>query len=75
MAILVDVDGAVLADVGEGRLRDTFPLRARQVRSRLAHCLCVVFDRVPTIDEVDAALDVLEGRALVGEDERQRTDR
>jgi len=75
MMIFVDVDGVVLADVGEGRLRDTFPLRSRQVRARFAHCLCVALGRMPTVAEVDAALDVLEGRALVGEDEMERTNR
>jgi hypothetical protein len=69
MVIFVDVDGDVVAKVGEGRLRDTLPLRSRPVRCRLAHGLCTALGRVPTTGEVDAALDVLEGEILVAEDE------
>jgi hypothetical protein len=72
MAIGVDDDGSVLADVGDGRLRDTYPLRSHPVRSRLAQGLRAAMGRPPTTAEIDAALDVLEGEALVGEDKRER---
>lgn len=71
MMLFVDVDGEVVAEVGYGRLCDILPLRSRPVRSRLAHGLRAAFGRAPTTGEVDAALDALEGEALVAADESE----
>ena len=72
MAIFVDRDGEVMADVWEGRLRDFVPLRDRRVRCRLAQRLRIAMSRPPTTAGLDAALDVIEGAALVDEDECER---